>query len=308
MNWGECLQLLQQCLWAGLQYFARLLNSSFAIALVGALAGAFAGAVGAQRVIERGKIREELLKELRNTNAAIMVSATICNIILKLKSQIVKPLTEKFSKDRAAYLTVLAQEPTDQKPGSRQFRFDADLTSFPSPILPTQTLSDLVFDKISAYGKCLSLVSMITDAATGLSSAVATRETLISHLGQGALQPDVFASFYFGEQTTSGNRQGQYADTLDVIHSYCNDLIFFSSELCADLVQHGNCQRKEFEKQFGNGAPAVTAVDFSGAKNAGLFPPDSDYTSWSRWFTEHTPEESRMNARKRGRGRRGQAQ
>lgn len=284
MNFGDCLQLLQQWLWVALQYLAKLLNSNFAIAFFGALAGTFAGAVGAQRVIERSKIREELLKELRNTNAAIMVSATICNIVLRLKSQIVKPLCEKFMQDRTAFQAVLAQSRTDQNPGASQFRFDADLTSFPAPVLKIQTLSDLVFDRISAYGKILSLVSMIEDAATGLSSAVATRETLIAGFWQKGLPPDVMALHYFGEQTSSGDRQGHYADTLDVIQSYSNDLIFFSSQLCANLIQHGNSQRKAFEKSFGKGAPVVTEVDFSGPKNAGLFPPDSDYASWLRWF------------------------
>jgi len=61
------------------------LNSNFSIALAGSLSGAFGGAVAAQRVIERSKRREIFISELKNTNAAIMVSFSICNMILSLK-------------------------------------------------------------------------------------------------------------------------------------------------------------------------------------------------------------------------------
>lgn len=295
MTLPEWQQLLQECASVALEYLGKFLNSGFTIAFIGALAGAFAGATGAQRIIERSKGREELLKELRNTNAAIMVSFTICNTVLGVKKQIVKPLYEQFRQDRAAYQAFLAQSRTGQNQSPKRFHFNADLQSFAAPILPTETLNHLVFDGISAYGRSLGLVSMIENAAAGLATAVAKRDRLIAAFGQlsafGQLRPppDVMASHYFGEQTPSGDTPREHADVVEVIHSYTNDLIFFSSQLCADLIQHGQNKRRQFEKQFGKGAPEITKVDFGGPKNSGLFPPDSDYSSWSGWITEGTP-------------------
>ena len=49
-------------------------NSAFVISLIGALAGAYAGATAAQRIAERTKERDQLLTQIRSTNAAIMVA------------------------------------------------------------------------------------------------------------------------------------------------------------------------------------------------------------------------------------------
>ena len=63
-------------MWSSITYLATweaakgLANSAFFASLVAALAGAFASAFAAQRIAERGKYREELLREIRNTNAA----------------------------------------------------------------------------------------------------------------------------------------------------------------------------------------------------------------------------------------------
>lgn len=292
MTMAEWQQLLQEWACMGLEYLGKFLNSSFTIALIGALAGAYAGATAAQKVIERSRGREELLKELRNTNAAIMVSATICNTILGIKSQIVKPLYEKFVQDRSAFQALLTQSQTGQNQGPIRATFAADLQSFAAPILPTETLKHLVFDGISAYGRSLSLVSMVENAAAGLTTAVAKRDRLIDGFTQLRLPPDVMAFHYFGEQAPTGDTHREYADVVEVIHSYTNDLIFFSSQLCSELTLHGQNKRRQFEKQFGKRAPHITEVDFTGPRNSGLFPPDSDYSSWSKWVTERTPSAS----------------
>ena len=80
------------------------LNSNFFTAIAGACAGAFAGAYGAQRIVARGKEREELLAEIRNTNAATVVALGVCNTFLAIKKQHVKRLKETFDKQKTDYL------------------------------------------------------------------------------------------------------------------------------------------------------------------------------------------------------------
>ncbi len=54
------------------------LNSQFALTLIGTFFAALAGAFGAHIIIGRNKRREDWQRELRITNAAIMVSSEIC--------------------------------------------------------------------------------------------------------------------------------------------------------------------------------------------------------------------------------------
>ena len=64
-EFGEALKPVLSSVWL-------FLNSPFALTLIGTFFAAFAGAYGAHTIIERNKRREEWLRELRITNAAIM--------------------------------------------------------------------------------------------------------------------------------------------------------------------------------------------------------------------------------------------
>ncbi len=263
------------------------LNSSFSTALLGSLAGAYAGAVAAQRIVERSKRRDELLKELRNTNAAIMVSFSACNTALALKKQHVQPLYEKFNQDKAALLAFNQQRATGQRQGNAVFRYEADLKVFGVPMVPMDTLKDLVFNKISAHGRPLSLVSILDESASGLRATIAKRDQLVERFKEGAISEAEMPLYYFGLPLPSGHTNQEYPDLVAAIHSYVNDIAFFSSLLCSDLMSHGNRLRDAFKKQFGKGAPRVSSADFSKARETGLIPPDSEYSDWLKGFAEH---------------------
>jgi hypothetical protein len=85
-------------------YTKNFLNSNFVTALIGSGAGAGVGAWVAQRIVARGKERDELLAEIRNTNAATVVALGICNTFLAIKKQHVKRLKETFDKQKTDYL------------------------------------------------------------------------------------------------------------------------------------------------------------------------------------------------------------
>jgi hypothetical protein len=69
----------------------EFLNSNFFRALIGSGAGPGVGAWVAQRIVARGREREELLAEIRNTNAATVGALSISNTFLAIKKQHVKP-------------------------------------------------------------------------------------------------------------------------------------------------------------------------------------------------------------------------
>lgn len=272
-----------------------LLNSTFAIAFIGGLTGAFGGALGAQHIAERSKRREELLKELRNTNAAIMVAFSICNGALALKKQHVQPMYEQFGKDKDALRAFKAQRAAAQGQGNAPFRFVADMRTFPAPVVPIATLEQLVFEKISAYGRPLALVSVLNQSLVGLRDGIAKRDLFIHKIASGAIPAEQVPQYYFGMPLPTGDINQEHPDLVEAIHSYVNDVGFFSALLCSDLVKHGETVRTAFTKKFGKGAPEVSSADFSAPRAKGLLPSDDQYADWLKGFKEEASKPDRRS-------------
>ncbi len=268
------------------EYADKVLNSNFTVSLVGALAGAFAGAIAAQRIAERSKSREEALRELRNVNAAIMAAFTICNTTLGLKKQLVAPMYSRFEAAKKEFLSIVEQRRTGQIQGNTPHRFEVDFQSFMIPALPVESLKILIFDRVNAQGRVLALISLIDNAATGLRHASGKRDSLIEMFNTNPPPPDVLPLLYFGAKLPSGHTHREYADIVEVVHSYTDDLIYFSADLCTELVNYGQSLRAEFLKKHKKGAPTITAPDFDGPRKTGLFPKEENYSSWRAWIIE----------------------
>ncbi len=267
------------CIW-------QWLNSNFSIAFVGGLTGAFGGALGAQRIVERTRQREEWLRELRNTNAATMVAFSICNAALATKKQHAEPLRSGFNKARDDLLKFQAERASGQTQGNTEYHVQLDLKIFPAPVVPIETLKDLVFQKLSAVGRPLALVSVLEQSLAGVRDAVAKREGLVQRFATGGIPEHLTAHFYFGLKLPNGHVSQEHADLVEGIYSYVDDIAFFSALLSDDLIRHGEKLHTAFLKRFGKDAPKVSKVDFSGPRKSGLMPPDSQYNDWLRAFVE----------------------
>lgn len=269
-----------------LAWLETALNSAFSIALVGGFVGAVGGALGAQHIAERSKRREDLLKELRNTNAAIIVSFAICNAALALKKQHVQPMHEQFAKEKELLHEFLAKRSKGVVPADAEHRIAADLRIYPAPTTALETLKGLVFEKISAYGRALALVSVLDQSLVGLREAIAKRDEWVHRFSSGGLPKGTFQNYYFGQPLPNGDTNQEYPDLVFAIHSYTDDVVFFSSSLCADLINHGNAVREPLTKKSEKGVPRVSTADFSGPRASGLLPPDNQYSDWLNGFTE----------------------
>lgn len=269
-----------------------LLHSSFAIALVGALAGAYAGGMAAHRSMERSKARDELLREVRSTNAAIILAFTTCNTALALKKQLVAPMIERFRSERIAFQEFLAQRRTEQTLRNENYYIQADFVTFIAPFFPMEALRDVMYSRVGAQGKALNLVSQIDGAVTGLAGAVVERDKVIYSFRTQQPGLNELPFHYFGVTDAAGHTHREYADVLDITESYINDVIWFSAKLCEQLVGHGVKRNELFKERFGKDALKINEPDFSGPKELGLFPPDSDYSSWSNWMVEEHSESS----------------
>jgi hypothetical protein len=273
--------------WLSLQSGAALLNSAFTTSLIGALAGAYAGARAAQRITERSKERDQLLAQIRTTNAATMVAYSACNSGLALKKQHVQPLYDAFIAAKKELETFRQQRATGQRQGNAEYNFVADMRTFPALSAPMETLKDLVFHKISAYGRPLALVATLDQCFAGLKEMIAKRDALIHRFASGAVPKELVPRYYFGMPLQGGDTNREYPDLVHAIHSYVDDIAFFSSLLCTDLAEHGNRAHKAFTKKFGKGAPRASSADFTAAREKGLIPPDSQYADWLSAFVQN---------------------
>ena len=267
----------------------QFLNSNIIIAIVGGFAGAIGGALGAQRIVERSRKREERLKELRYTNAAIMVAHTICNAALALKKQHVQPMREEFLKLRADLEAFKAKRDAKQIAPDVEFHLQMDMRTYPAPIVPIETLKHIVFQEISAVGRPLALVAVIEQSLIGLSGAIAKRDQLIQRFVSGEIPENKHAHFYFGLPLQGGHLNQEYPDLVEAIYSYVDDLAFFSYQLCSDLMKHGAKVREALIiKKPSKQVPHVSEADFSGPLKSGLLPPDSQYGDWVNAFVERS--------------------
>jgi hypothetical protein len=264
----------------------QFLNSNIVIAFVGGFTGAIGGALGAQRIVERSRKREERLKELRYTNAAIMVAHTICNAALALKKQHVQPMREAFLKLRGDLEAFKEKRNAKQIAPDVEFHLQMDMRTYPAPILPIETLKHVVFQELSAVGRPLALVAVIEQSLIGLSSAIAKRDQLIQKFTSGVIQENNHAHYYFGLPLPGGSLNQEYPDLVEATYSYTDDLAFFSYQLCNDLMKHGSKVRDALTKKPSKKLPNVSEADFSGPLKTGLLPPDSQYGDWVNAFVE----------------------
>ncbi len=287
-----CLQWFSERTCANIDSATLVLNSNFTTALLGSLAGAFAGAIAAQHIVERNKTREELLKELRNTNAAAMASFTTCNAALRTKEQHVQPLYEQFQHDKAAVEAFKAERASGQPQRNDIFHFVSDMRIFPSPIIPIESLKDLLFNKLSVAGRPLSLVCAVEEASRGLEGAIATRLSLIEKMKSQVIPKELIPSYYFGFPLPDGDISQEYPDLVFAIHSYTDDLAFFSYLLCCDLTAHAKKLHAHIPKRLRKAAPNPVETDFTNERESGLIPPDSQYSDWLKAFPQKTMNQS----------------
>ena len=270
--------------WLSLDQVVVVLNSAFTTSLLGALAGAGAGALAAQSIIERSKEKEALLSQIKSTNAATMICFLTFNAGVELKKQHVQPMYEKFEKAKQALQIFNEHSAAGTPQNNTEFVLQADMRTFSFPSVPIETLKDLVFNKVCAYGRPLALVFVLEQSFAGLRDAIAKREALIHRFANGSVPKNLFYRYYFGLRLPTGDTNQEFPDLVSAIHRSVDDIAFFGSLLCEDLIAHGHRSHKLFTKKFGKGAPKVSTVDFTTHRETGLIPSGEQYKDWLSAF------------------------
>ncbi len=153
------------------------LTATIILSLLTACAGAYWGALGAQRIAERKKVKDDLVKEIRTTNAAVAITFDILNVFLASKKQHIVRLVAAFEEAKAQFEQVLAAK----RGGNPQtvFKFQMDLQSIPEILVPDERLQKIVFEELSIVGKPINLASVLVRSIHALGQSIAKRNQLI---------------------------------------------------------------------------------------------------------------------------------
>jgi hypothetical protein len=258
-----------------------LMNSNF----TAALAGAFAGAIAAQRIANRAKQRDTLLLEMRNTNAAIMVAASICDTGLKLKKQQVKPIYDRYIALRKEH-DAFKQRGSNGREPQGAFVVQADLTTVQMPEVPIDVLRTQIYEKISTTGRPLAVAAVLSSAVSTLAGVLRKRIELIERFRAIDEANPLRYALYLAEPYGDGHVSEEFSDTVKAMYWLTDDVIFFSELLQKDLKSHGELVLEQYKTVTKREAKKVkiSSVDWALAHNEGLMPSEEEYPRWRTGF------------------------
>ncbi|WP_025857562.1 hypothetical protein [Pseudomonas sp. CHM02] len=275
--------------WDKFEWFPFIMTAT--AALITALVGAWLGAWAAQRIAGKNKLRDELHKELRSTNAGIMLAHTVANVAYALKKQHIKALKESYENDCKAFECYKQQVAAGN--GRTAFQMAPNLDRLHEVTAPISALQDIVMGEISTTGRAIASVIALADALQNLNDALRGRNEIILKIKEDRLPSGAEVQhFYFGIPYAKGKANLEYGCYVQALSLYTNDTIFFSMKLCDDLREHGLHVVKKYKKELQGKAPGVSDFNWSKAEQEGLLPKDEDYESWLSGFQSSREKEA----------------
>ena len=267
------------------------------VAIIIPLSASFLGAWTAQRIAERNRFRDDLTKEIRNTNAALAVAFTVCNTGMALKRQHVQRISKEFEESKTDFVEHMRKRERGEIQGNTVYRFLVHLMTINPPKLATESLRSMVLDRLSAVGRPLHLAVEINESADRLIVCLDGRNEVIAELkasNSDGLGDDGSAQRFFGLKFGGGHQDLTFPHLLDGITRSTDDVIFFAYLLCEDLRKHGNKLVEKYRARFGGAnAPHITEMDFSPRLADETIPSRDQYKDWIDNFIERPAPPSR---------------
>lgn len=249
-------------------------NSTFTISL----AGVFAGAMTAQKIAERSKLRNEITKELRNTNVGTTLAIIIANLAMAIKKQYVLDLKTSYDKNLEDYANFKSKKAPFITP-------TMNLCQLQEISPPINKLEDIAFNHIAINTRAIAATTALTDAINNLNNAIVQRNQLIANFKLNIFPKGASIShMYFGIPFGEGNTNQEYGATIESIFLYTNDAIYFSTILVDDLSAHGKTLLKNNKKILRGSPLEVVGANFDQARKDGLIPTDKDYPTWNSGY------------------------
>lgn len=270
----------------------KFFNSNGFTAIAGAFAGAWAGAYIAQKIADKNKNKDVQLKEIHETNAAIMIAVTIFESAVAFKRQKVKPIAAKYEAAKAELLDYLRRRGAGSLQPGELFNFEIDFEALTLLPFPTASLEKKLFESLSIGSRALRVQIVLGQVTHSLGVFVEERNKIIvrfkNQVGLETLTPE----YYFGLPLANGSVNKDYASCIEAMTHYTDDIIFFSHLLCIDLIAHCKKLSVKFKREFSRSPPRVVSVDFRLSED--MMPDAAKYQSWSSSFVERDPPQSPM--------------
>lgn len=273
-------------LWAT---WVEFVNSNVFAVTAGAFFAAWAGAAGAQSIADRTRVRAEMVREIRATNGAVVLAASLADWAIALKSQHLQGMWKAFDEMRIAF--------DETRQGARRgYQFKPDLMMLPVDPPATDELVQYLLKELTPSSRSLRLAFALSHAVQNLCSAIDARNSLIEEVRVARLADERLLIVYLGVDDGQGHTDARYAGSLKAMVDQCDASIFFAVALAEDLGRRGTELRDDFLATFWLGdPPRRTWIDFSEPREKGLIPSEDegDFASWKDHFTEKKlPRES----------------
>lgn len=234
---------------------------------------------------EKAKLKDDLAKEVRSTNAAIALTHDIIQTHLGSKDQLIIPLKASYDHEKARFDIFNALSGRDRE-AQQPFNFILDLEILPTSHAPIKELQNIIFNDLSITGRALALLGVLTKVSIAIQVGVEHRNQLIAEYKKNQPHASIdTVAFYFGEQDAQGNIDKSYPHTIYEISKKTDDCIYYSKLLHDDLVKHGLELIEIFKdkKKYRENAPKLNTFDFSSVPD-GLIPPAENYADWNKEY------------------------
>ncbi|WP_417845958.1 hypothetical protein [Thalassospira povalilytica] len=240
-----------------------------------ALLSVMFGAVLAH-VLHVGKVtRAEKIREINCINAGITTAANICELAIMSKKQAFLPIFTKYEQQNHKLDHVYAAH-YEQK---SSFRIEAeiDLKKIQNIETPISHLRALIYEKVNATTRVISLVNFLADSLVSLNASIDYLNEQSAHLADlDKSQHNLAVEKYFGRTSSDGNTDTSYPDTLQQISLALDSTIFFSKKVCEEMEKMGT----KISKTIWLNRPTVEETDFSREELKELLPEEAEFTSW----------------------------
>lgn len=270
-------------------------NSNFGAAVIsafiGSLAGAWGGALAAERIAAKRRVRQQLLLEVNQTNSAIELAHLICGAHLNLKEQHVKAAWEDYrTKKSAVQAHHEGLRNRTIPPGTVLDIGQLDLRTLDVVRAKIEPLQTIVLSGLSVRGRPRPLVAVLAQTMESLNNSITERNRMIAAMKTSDASLNEKVAFYFA-LPKAGSLDETFSSTMEAVQKQTDDCIYFGWRLCEDLTRHGKVVRAQFLKRRLKGpVPRIQTVIWKDVEAKGLLPPITLYKSWEEGFLERVPE------------------
>ncbi len=266
------------------EWFTPSMLKDFFIAAIGSLAGAWGGAWAIQRIAERAKTKEHLLKQIRLSNAAIELAQGIFSVYANLKLQHVREMKQVYDTQRALVHEVEEDYRKGKiPPGTPRPALTVPALTLDMLRVRPQPLERIVIEELDVKGRPRPAMAELIRSIETLNRSIEARNELIDRLKQPGMEQQAIA-LIFGLPLPSGGVDMTFGSVVEAIYTQTDDCIHFSRLICDDLHAYATRVREEYKSRFRAPYPSVHKVVYELVEQQGLIPPRDRYVSWDEGF------------------------